>query len=161
MERKIKEFSNGTYLLFDTGYFDDWCVYLTNRNGRRYSPKDSDYFTILKEYANKYGYKRIYGDFIQIYNLTGKVAELSVLQKISMIAYTYQEDSELLDIIFSILYMGMIAEENKKGTHLGKRIKRLGIYTLLIEQKKVDYAANFMRHMGWREIDSLCRERGF
>ena len=53
-------------------------------------------------------------------NLTGKVAELSVLQKISMIAYTYQEDSELLDIIFSILYMGMIAEENKKGTHLGK-----------------------------------------
>ena len=81
MERKIKEFSNGTYLSFDTGYFDDWCVYLTNRNGRRYSPKDSDYFTILKEYANKYGYKRIYGDFIQIYNLTGKVAELSVLQK--------------------------------------------------------------------------------
>ena len=161
MERKIKEFSNGTYLSFDTGYFDDWCVYLTNRNGRRYSPKDSDYFTILKEYANKYGYKRISGDFIQIYNLTGKVAELSVLQKISMIAYTYQEDSELLDIIFSILYMGMIAEENKKGTHLGKRIKRLGIYTLLIEQKKVDYAANFMRHMGWREIDSLCRERGF
>ena len=61
MERKIKEFSNGTYLSFDTGYFDDWCVYLTNRNGRRYSPKDSDYFTILKEYANKYGYKRIYG----------------------------------------------------------------------------------------------------
>ena len=50
MERKIKEFSNGTYLSFDTGYFDDWCVYLTNRNGRRYSPKDSDYFTILKQH---------------------------------------------------------------------------------------------------------------
>ena len=25
----------------------------------------------------------------------------------------------------------------------------------------VERAANFMRNMGWKEIDTLCRERGF
>ena len=66
-----------------------------------------------------------------------------------------------IDVIFSILYMAMIAEERKKNTRLGKRIKRLGIHKLLIEKSNVLDAANFMRGMGWREIDSLCRARGF
>ena len=47
--------------------------------------------------------------------------------------------------IFSILYMAMIAEERKAGTRLGKRIKRLGIHKLLIENIPVREAANFMR----------------
>ena len=55
----------------------------------------------------------------------------------------------------------MIAEENKAFTRLGKRIKRLGIYKLLIENKSVQQSANFMRGMGWREISDLCNERGF
>ena len=63
--------------------------------------------------------------------------------------------------VFSILYMGMVAEENKRFTRLGKRIKRLGMHMLLVERQDVDYAANFMRNMKWREIDVMCRERGF
>ena len=55
----------------------------------------------------------------------------------------------------------MIAEENKAFTKLGKRIKRLGVYTLLIEKKPLKYSTNFMRGKRWREIDKLCKERGF
>lgn len=55
----------------------------------------------------------------------------------------------------------MIAEERKAGTRLGKRIKRLGIHMLLIENIPVREAANFMRGMGWRDIARLCEERGF
>jgi hypothetical protein len=57
--------------------------------------------------------------------------------------------------------MGMIAEERKAGTRLGKRIKRLGVHKFLIEKKTVTEAANFMRGMGWRQIDAMCKERGF
>ena len=57
--------------------------------------------------------------------------------------------------------MAMIAEEQKKFTRLGKRIKRLGIYKLLIENRSVSESANFMRGMGWRDIATLCEERGF
>ncbi len=54
-----------------------------------------------------------------------------------------------------------IAEERKAGTRLGKRIKRLGIHMLLIENTPVQEAANFMRGMRWRDIARLCEERGF
>lgn len=36
-----------------------------------------------------------------------------------------------LSKLFSILYATMIAEENKKFTKLGKRIKHLGVFLLL------------------------------
>ena len=55
----------------------------------------------------------------------------------------------------------MVAEEKKAGTRLGKRIKRLGVYKLLVENLSVEESANFMRGMNWRQIDALCRERGF
>ena len=57
--------------------------------------------------------------------------------------------------------MAMIAEERKCFTRLGKRIKRLGIYKLLIEGKSVGESANFMRGLKWYEIDAMCKERGF
>ena len=96
-----------------------------------------------------------------IYELTGKQVDANSLRRISEIASGYSQDALQIDIIFSILYMAMIAEEQKKNTRLGKRIKRLGIYALLIENKTISEAANFMRGMGWREIDYLCRQRGF
>lgn len=63
--------------------------------------------------------------------------------------------------IYTILYMGMVAEERKAGTRLGKRIKRLGVHKLLVENQSVSDAANFMRGMRWREIDALCSARGY
>ena len=57
--------------------------------------------------------------------------------------------------------MAIIAEEQKANTRLVKRIKRLGVYKLLYENKTVYEAANCMRGMGWREISNLCIERGF
>ena len=66
-----------------------------------------------------------------------------------------------MEKILSILYMAMIAEEKKEYTRLGKRIKRLGIHKLLLEDSSVKDAANFMRGMNWRQIAKLCEDRGF
>lgn len=55
----------------------------------------------------------------------------------------------------------MVAEENKAYTRLGKRIKRLGVHIYLIDNESLDYSVNFMKGMGWRQIDKLCKERGF
>lgn len=161
MGQKIKDFLDGSYLEYDRGSFDDWCVYLTKPNGSRKPPRDVDYFQKLKDYATRYGVETIYNDYVKVYDLTGKKLEPIALQEISNIASSYEDDALELDIIFSILYMAMIAEENKANTRLGKRIKRLGIYKLLIENCSVQSSANFMRGMGWRDIDTLCKERGF
>ena len=161
MGQLIKEFENGTFLEYDRGGFDDWCVYFTDTNGTRKPPRDVDYFKQLTELAEKYSVEKVYTDYVQVYNLTGKEVEQTALAEISRISASYGRDALDVDVIFSILYMAMIAEERKKYTRLGKRIKRLGIYKLLIEKRSVYEAANFMRGMGWRDIDALCRERGF
>ena len=161
MGQFIKSFSDGSFLEYDQGSFDGWCVYLTKSNGSRRPPRDVDYFSQLKQLADKYGANQVYNDYVRVYNLTGKQVEEHSLAAISEIAASYGNDTLEADVIFSILYMAMIAEEQKKFTQLGKRIKRLGIHKLLIEDCSVNESANFMRGMGWRDIATLCEERGF
>lgn len=161
MGQVVKRFSDGSFLEYDQGSFDEWCVYLTKRNGDRKPPRDTDYFDQLKQLAAEYGTDQVYGDYVRIYGMTGKTVEDSVLTEISQIAKAYEGDTLEVDVVFTILYMAMIAEERKQNTKLGKRIKRLGIHKLLKENEGVSSAANFMRGMEWKEIAALCEERGF
>lgn len=156
MGTKIKDFSDGSFLEYDNGQFDEWCVYMNQPNGIRHPPLDRDYFAQLQSFANKYGVNKIYEDYVSVYNLVGKAVDNNDLNEITNIASTYGNDALEIDKIFSILYMAMIAEERKAFTKLGKRIKRLGVHKLLIEGETAQQAANFMRGMGWRDIDVLC-----
>lgn len=161
MGQKIKIFRDGSYLEYDSGKFDKWCVYLTHPDGSRRPPRDVDYFADLKALSEKYGTNRVYQDYVRVYEMTNKQVREQVLKFISQLAERYGIDALKVDIIFSVLYLAMIAEEQKQNTRLGKRIKRLGIHALLIEKQSVQDSANFMRGMGWRDIDALCRARGF
>ena len=161
MGRETKRFSDGSFLEYDEGNFDEWCVYFTGPNGERTPPRDTDYFQQLKDLADTYGAETVYNDYVKVYDLTGKFPEASALNQISNIAKCYGKDALKVDIVFSILYMAMIAEENKAHTRLGKRIKRLGIYRLLFEGCSVQHSADFTRGMGWREISAMCNQRGF
>ena len=161
MGQLIKRFPDSSFLEYDRGGFDDWCVYLTDASGNRKPPRDTDYFVQLKNLAERFGTNKVYSDYIRVYDLTGKQISNDCLDSISLLSEEYGASAIQVDTIFSILYMAMIAEERKAGTRLGKRIKRLGIHKLLIEDRPVHEAANFMRGMGWRDIAHLCEERGF
>lgn len=161
MGKLIKSFSDGSYLEYDRGNFDDWCVYMVESNGSRKPPLDIDYFTDIKELSVKYGADAIYSAYILVYDNTGKVVDNNGLIAAERASLNFSDEQLRMHKIFTILYMAMIAEENKRFTKLGKRIKRLGIHKLLFENVPVYEAANFMRGLGWREIDFLCRERGF
>lgn len=161
MGRIMKRFADGSFLEYDRGSFDDWCVYLTDASGNRRPPLDTDCFLQLKLLADQFGTDKVYGDYVMVYDMTGRQASPEDMCGISRLAESYGAHALRADTILSILYMAMIAEERKAGTRLGKRIKRLGIHKLLIENSSVDDAANFMRNMSWRKIDRLCGERGF
>lgn len=159
---KIKEFIDGSFLEYNRGSFDEWCVYYTNMEGKKKAPKDVDYFETLYNFSLKYGANRVYSDYVEIYDRTEKIVDKDVLVYITQIANEYEEQDVLeVDIMFSILYLAMISEENKEYSKLGKRIKRLGIYSLLKENRNIEESAVFMKGMKWREIDKLCIERGF
>ena len=158
----VKVFENGTVLFFDEGQFDEYSVYQLNEGEKQFAPRDKKYFDFLKTLADKYGAAYVYKDFVNIYNRTNKVIDDGVLHLISDIASNrYRDEKVTVDIQFTILYMTMLADENKKYTKLGKRIQRLGVHVLLFENKSSEEAADFLRGIPWREIDKMCRERGF
>ena len=101
---KIKEFKDGSFLGYDRGSFDEWCVYYTDINGMKRAPKDIEYFKKLYDFSMKYGVDKIYSDYVKIYDHTGKKIEKEILLYISKIANEYDEQDVLqIDIFYIIL----------------------------------------------------------
>jgi len=161
MPTTVKEFEDGSSLEFDQGGFDSYCVYERTAAGTRRAPLDTDYFETLVEFGVSRGADAVYRDFVRVYDATSKDVSDDVLVLIDEVASDYGTDAMRASKTLTTMYMGMIAEENKRYTKLGKRVKRLGTHVLLQEGLDVGEAANFMRGMKWQEIDKLCRERGF
>jgi len=161
MARQIKIFSDASVLEYDKGAFDDWCVYLSRPTIQRYPPTDVQYFTRLKQLGQTHTAQKIYSDYIQIYDRTNASLDSAVLGSVTQLTSTYGTDSLEMDILLTIIYAGMVAEENKAYAILKKRIKRLGMHQILVENTSADYAAHFSRGKKWRDLDVLCKERGF
>lgn len=160
MIRKI-DLLDGKYLYYDQGGIDTWCVFLVDENGSKTAPKDTEYFNELKDLAKIFGRNEVYNDYVKIYDITTNTIESEAVDEIKKIAIKYGEYEKEVFRIFATLYMAMISEQNKKNTKLGKRIKRLGVYFLLIKEETPEYCANFMRGKSWKLIDKWCQEGGF
>lgn len=161
MRRHFKTLSDGSLIEFDRGQFDDWCVYLTPPGASRFAPRDAWYFGELQALAARHGAYRLYEDFVRVYDRTSAQASPAVLAWITGLSAAYGEDALLVDQLFTILYAGMVAEENKVNGPLGRRIKRLGMYQALIEGMPASEAANYSRNIDARRLDGECRRRGF
>lgn len=157
----IKVFQDGSIIEKDRGSFDDYCIYLTRPRIARHAPKDNIYFQRLIDLSKDHTSEKIYNDYVKIYELTNKDISFQTLESISKVASCYGNNSTEMDILYTILYLGMVAEENKANTKLGKRIKRLGMYQILVENIPANIAANFSRGMKWYDISTECEKRGF
>lgn len=161
MPQQINSFSNGGFIEFDSGSFDEWCVYLTQPGRERFAPSDVQYFSLLKVLGEKYGSKKIYEDFVVIYNRTSKRIDPIVFDLISILSTFYKTDALEMEIWFNVLYAGMIAEENKLNAILKKRIKRLGMHQVLIDGVAPQEAAVFSKGKKWKELDLIMKSKGF
>ena len=161
MAKLIKLINNKIRVEFDSGKFDEWCVYLSKPGLSRYAPTDIEYFSWLKQQSIIFGEAKIYNDFISFYEVTGKEIETTVLDKITSLSNDYGLVAEEADTWFTVIYAGMIAEENKTNTILKKRIKRLGLHQLLLENFKAEEAANFSKNKKWQELDTIMKRKGF
>jgi hypothetical protein len=152
LPRLIKRFSDESILEYDSGGFDAYCVYLTQPGAPRYAPKDVQYFERLQVLGRIHGAARIYRDFVEGYEKTAKRGEEYGLALITKLTEKYGGDALEMDKLLTTIYAGMVAEENKAYTKLGKKVKRLGVHQLLMEGWKPDVAANFSKGKKWRDI---------
>lgn len=162
MKRLIHTLPNKQKVVFDQGRFDNWCVYLIDSKGRKYAPTDTVYFTELAQIAKQYPTQKMYSDFVKIYQKTTEEINKQVVELIQQIAKTYREPhQQTIEKWFTVLYAGMIAEENKENAILKKRIKRLGMHQLLLEHIHAEKAAVFSRGKTAKELDLLMKAKGF
>ncbi len=162
MARLVKNLANNKQIIFDEGRFDNWCVYLVASCGIKTAPFDVTYFSELKEIAKHYPHSKVYDDFVSIYNLTTKEIDPVVLKLIDDSVVTYQErHRETIEKWFTVIYAGMIAEENKQHAVLKKRIKRLGMHQVLILGMHPSYAAKFSYGKKWKDLDAVMTPYGF
>ena len=158
--RLITKFENGSYLEYAQGSFDNWCIYNVDKN-HRYAIRDKDVFTRLIKCTKLISAKDVYNDFVSIYLKTTSTLESNTLKKIKLLSKNYSQCRENIEYILSFLYAGMVAEENKDKAILKKRIKRLAIHQLLIENMSPEVTANFSRGKKWYWLDKECKRRGF
>ena len=161
MRRHFKTLADGALVEFDRVKFDDWCVYLSLPGQARVAPRDVDYFADLQRLAHAHGAFRLYEDFVAVYARTQAETQAGVLAWITGLSAAYGSDAHEVDRLLTILYAGMVAEENKADGPLGKRIKRLGLYQALIEGMPAEEAAQYSRNVDAKRLDKECRARGF
>ncbi len=158
-------FSDGICLEYGPGQFDAWCIYwvgpLTGNGVGRRAPRDVEYFRHLRALAEVHGHAQLYADFIKVYQVTGASIRPAVLRGIERLAAVYGQDALAIEKLLTLLYAAMVAEENKARAVLKKRIKRLGLHQVLVENLAPEIAAEFSRGKSWRILDAECRARGF
>lgn len=160
--QRIIQFSDGSVIERGRGSFDDYCVYLTRPGRSRYAPSDVEYFSFFIEKSKIYPSEKIYGHFVMIYEKTTSDIKREVFADIGLICQEYQERDQLeFCIWFSVIYLGMVAEERKANAVLKKRIKRLGMHQILFENMSAGDAAVFSRGKKVAELGPMCRQRGF
>mgnify|MGYP001174993357 CR=1 FL=1 len=162
MERLIKKISTEIEIVFDDGKFDEWCVYVKDKKGKK-PPLDIDYFEFFIKLGKKYSNEKVYMDFVKIYDLVTRKVEKRVLDLIVDIAKANykEEDSKNVAINFIVIYAGMVAEKNKRFTVLKEKIKRLGMHQILMLNYSSVDAANFSRGKKAKDLEIICKKYGF
>ena len=104
----------------------------------------------------------IFNDFCKIYDKTINIVDESIFDLITQISLSYaDEDSLWVDKWFTVIYLGMVAEERKANAILKKRIKRLGFHQIINENYTAYEAANFSRGKKANILIEECKKRGF
>jgi len=154
----IKRLKHDRKVMFDNGAFDGYCVYVADDYNKR-APRDYEYFRFFLELANLYGNDKVYNDFLTIYYSTDKTINQDVRDVIDNIVSTYGEDLRAeVEENLAVIWGGMIAEENKDKTFLGKRVKHLGMYQVLMGILSPEDAAEFSKGIPWKELDIIMKE---
>ena len=158
----LYKFRDGEEIYFAKGKFDDWCVYRRPPGERARPPRDADYFAELLRLGERYGHRRVYDYFRAVYDLTDRTRRWSVFRLVG------EQGSRLEEVdylpyakVMVTLYYAMIAEENREPARrypLKKKVKKIGVFQVLIEGLSPGEAADFSRGKPARVLLELLRE---
>lgn len=164
--RDFRPLMDKRFIMFGTGKFDDFCAWfgrfdasLGDQTIMCGKPLDVHYFDVVRFLGEQYGIWKVYQDILHFYEHTGKIVDDRVINEILNISLSYGNNVDFAYNAFMQIYYGMIAEENKENTRLGKLIKMNGLYRVLMERVPVDIAATECCGQSYVDIANECDMR--
>ena len=149
----LKTFPDGEKLIFTRGKFDDYMVVFLDTTGSfKSAQKDTEFFNFALSIGDN---KKVWSSLLELSNSIHKQTNLDTLNIPAVIGSLDEYK------MFLAYAAAMLAEEKRVNTKLGKRIKLLGFYQLLILNFKPEVAARWSVGKRWQEIDNECRKYGF
>lgn len=157
---------------FCRGKIDDWCILFQCMEAdglwHRYAPRDRYYFNQLAWLAGQsflgYTPEKIWNHMLWLFyrmRATRQYIEPDIMQEIFQLCKTeYPQSYAMAQECFTLIYYGMVAEENKANTVAGREIKMNGIHKVLMERYPVDIAATCQCQRPVREILDENRKFG-
>jgi len=147
----LMSFRDGTRLVYEDGQFDGYKVSFYNSHRRIGSPTDIETFEKLLRVGDMQSTMSV------IKNIAGQISKYTVFDEVAI--HTVN-DTLAEQKLFSSIAAMMIAEERKEGSKLGKYVKLLGCYQVLIEGMEPYLAANWSKGRNWREIKRRIEQCG-
>ena len=157
-ETKIALYDDGTYLCFDHGGFDNYCVFIRSKDGLNLCPHDQDYFRFARELGDLCSNRgEIFWAFMNAYAHIQDFQPEANPQDIEELEKRAKEFGHIQKEVFlflTIMYATMIAEENWRGgkTLLGRDVKKVGIFKVLVEDCDPKVASDSLREADWNSI---------
>ena len=169
-------------IFFARGAIDEWCAYIAKCDDtgvwHLYAPKDKFYFERIfyVAYMQEKAYpSRKYSPFHKLFNELYYIANImyadpthikaDICEQIDKIVNFYREENEeyvdMLATAMYEIYYGMVAEENKENTILGRTIKIIGLHDMLIDRIGVDAACDRNRNVKVDRIKAECNNMGY
>lgn len=145
-------YENGAEIGFTRGKFDDWCVHYFDGEKVKYM-LDKEYFKTMQDISKVY--PSVWDDFCIVYNLTEKTPDEKVFEIINILSQKYGKYQKQFEREMGVIYMGMIAEENKENAILGKKVKYIGMYQTLKLKWDVEKSANFSKGVKYSSLSVL------
>ena len=142
--RDFTPMSFNQLIFFGKGRIDDWGAWMAVPTQEGYYcalPSDKYYFGIVDSMVKIYGQYPVFLDFVRIFVLAGKTIDPKVVNEIRQMATRYSDNENWALNMMLHVYYGMVAEENKENTKIGKQIKMLGLYDIIFNGKSVEDAA--------------------
>lgn len=160
--RLIEGFSDRTCLYFTEGEFNAWYVSGTEPDTGDGFWCDQECFPAMQQLCNAVGLKKFYEDYVAIYQLAYKTIREADLQFLKQLSETYPESLRLLaHKVFVVNYAMFVAEENKEGSVLGKRLRRHATELMLLHGMSAEEAIIYNRGRSARDIAQECADNGY
>lgn len=142
--RELRQFVDGTQLVYDDGEYDGWRVSFYDNDKFVWSPTDEELFSELLSFGQEHN--DLFYAILAVADQIGPRTDFAQV-RIETIDGTLKEEK-----MYSALAAMMIAEERKKSTQLGKKVKLLGLFQLLLEGFTPYKAAHWSRGRSTEEI---------